>query len=915
MIGNSEEYIRKASFLFWEDDGQNKAPMTPSTLSPASLHEVSSPLLNSSKRMIPNSIYNKVKERRNFICMEGNSEEEKAISENIPCMANNSIGMLGWSENIIHDDDLPHSNDRNVIFNYNFYNNNADDMFQSEEKIGCQEIQDQIISSKFLLESDNKASERNQNRSNIQNQCCASLPNEKMNLNGRITNYSGNACSVSIYNVTDTVFKEMRSEGTSEPKDISRYMDNEYLDILKTNLMLEFTKSRTCYLKLVPSVIEIFKIVRDAPNRCPIPIVQSIDDLGKEKNIEEFENYFVNCVSKQNSGFLAFCTEKRALKSGGGGKYYFFDKKLQLNGCHKVDVLNHHRQKNIMGPVFMKVLLFMFVVDPPYHLDPRARSSNPQRLMDFYYQLKSMNKLKSIKRLLKVWCMEMCPEEYLDAGYPLGSLLWVSTLDIESHIKKWRYRGKKSNGQFDYLTTTINSLEERALRKNSIPEIIGFTNNTERNLNEENLQINSNQGLEDLNLQKQDFIGEESCIDNSGTNNIDCIRSPSSSECNDSVAEIQALNQGSIFCKSAKKTRGRGRPKSKPKQVFLEEEEHGFPRKRIFLSEGSDNNNSIIANENYSERSQDESIEELELELGMEFEQASSQGYSSNFIWNLVRSIPIESLNRLYISWLDGNIPGVTKLIVNSSVVQEYLNIQKDVENSRLENSSVQLYNQKEINSDISNKKQASEIINSRRTILYHKALYLAIQQHLLMYSSELQALLKALEGNNAISERDSDHLDPFHKNLDVVLNSISPLQHLSMSFHCNSPLRIVEEDQIDNEEHISREDGIRSCSEEKLIHGCGSHNNSNISRSSLVDGDEGSLLESQSLSETPRLGNNMHDSSSVFSIITSGQYQDFVELPDITSSFSNQLLNDHTELSKHCVSIGEPIDLFFAIS
>lgn len=915
MINNSEEYIRKTPFLFWHDDGQNKAPMTPSTLSPASLHEVSSPLLNSNKRMIPNSIYNKVKEGRNLICTEGNSEEEKVISENIPCLINNSIGMLGWSENIIHDDDLSHSNDRNGIFSYNFYNNNADDMFQSEEKIGCQEMQGQIISSKFLLDSENKANERNQEISNIQTQCCSNFPSEKINLNRQISNYSSSTSSVSIYNVTDTVFKEMRSEGTSEPKDISRYMDNEYLDILKTNLMLEFTKSRTCYLKLVPSVIEIFKIVRDAPNRCPIPIVQSIDDLGKEKNIEEFENYFVNCVSKQNSGFLAFCTEKRALKSGGGGKYYFFDKKLQLNGCHKVDVLNHHRQKNIMGPVFMKVLLFMFVVDPPYHLDPRARSSNPQRLMDFYYQLKSMNKLKSIKRLLKVWCMEMCPEEYLDAGYPLGSLLWVSTLDIESHIKKWRYRGKKSNGQFEYITPKIHGFEERAFKKNPVLEVSLLTNNTERNMNEENLQINSNQVLEDLNLQKRDFIEDDGCIDNSGINNVDCVRSSSSSECNDSAAEMQALNQGSIFCKSTKKSRGRGRPKSKPKQIFFEEEEHEFPRKRMFLSEEGENNSSIITNEKFSERSQDESIEELELELGMEFEQASSQGYSSNFIWDLVRSIPIESLNRLYVSWLDGNIPGVTKLIVKSSVVQEYLNIQKNVENSRLEESSDRLYNCKETNSDILNKKQTSEVINSKRTILYHKALYLAIQQHLLMYSSELQALLKALEGNNTISERDTDHLDPFHKNLDVVLNSISPLQHLSMSFHCNSPLRIVEEGQIDDEEHISREAGIRSCSEEKLIHGCDSHNDSNISRDGLVDDNGESLIESQNLTETPRLGNNMHDSSSVFSIITSAQYQDFVELPDIASSFSDQLLSDHTELSKHCANMGEPIDLFFAIS
>lgn len=904
---NSDEFARKPSFLFWEDYGQNKAPMTPSTLSPASLHEVSSPLLNSKKRVVPNSVYNKAKERKSLICIGGSSEQVSVISEGLAYLANNGIGMLGWPENLIHNENLSH--DRNGIFGYHFFNGSADDMFQDENSIQVQEFQDRITGSKFLLDGEDKVDERILKEPGIQTQCFTGFQDEKTNLSSQITKYSSSVSSDSIYSVTDTVFKEMRQEGSSEQKDISRYMDNEYLEVLKTNLMLEFTKSRTCYLKLVPSVIEIFKIVRDAPSRCPIPIVQSIDDLGKEKNIEEFENYFVNCVSKQNSGFLAFCTEKRALKSGGGGKYYFFDKKLQLNGCHKVDVLNHHKQKNIMGPVFMKVLLFMFVVDPPYHLDPRARSSNPQRLMDFYYQLKSMNKLKSIKRLLKVWCMEMCPEEYLDAGYPLGSLLWVSTLDIESHIKKWRYRGKKSDEQSEPVTPAVQSPGGRVFRKSPTPEITRFPNRTRSSIREESLSLGPGQGLEAANLRKEE-ITEEERVGKSERSSPACTRSSRSSECNGSAAELQRESQGSVFCKSPKKTRGRGRPKSRPREILVEEPRN--PRKRIFLSEEGRSKDNSASKRKYSERPQGESIEELELELGMEFEQVSSLGYSSNFIWDLIRSIPIESLKKLYISWLDGNIPGVTKLIVNSPVVQEYLNMQEGVEGSLLESSLSQMYNYREINS---HRKLASGLFSPQSAILYHKALYLAIQQHLLMYSSELHAILKALEGNNAVQERDSEVIDPLHKNLDVVLNSISPLQHLSMSFHCSSPLRIAVEDQVNEEGDISREGRIENGPEEKLIHGCESHNSPSISRGSLVDDDGGSLLDSQNLSETPGLASSIHDSSSVFSIISSSQYPDFVELPDITPSLSDQLLDEHSDLSKHCTTSSEPIDFFLAIS
>ncbi|KAJ1610587.1 hypothetical protein OIY81_1999 [Cryptosporidium canis] len=906
MIGNGDEYIRKPSFLFWEDDGQNKTPMTPSTLSPASLYEMSSPLLNNRKRGMHNPIYSRMKERRNLVYMEGNSEAKGAIS-NITLCLNNDVGMLEWPDNINRNNNPTH--DRSIMFNYNFYNGNADDMFQDENKIENREFQSQTISSKFLFEHEDKGDERSIECSNPRNLPCTDFPDEPQKMNDQIMNYFGNATSDSIYSVTDTVFKEMRIEESSGPKDISRYMDNEYLEILKTNLMLEFTKSRTCYLKLVPSVIEIFNIVRDAPNRCPIPMVQSIDDLGKERNIEEFENYFLNCASKQNSGFLAFCTEKRALKSGGGGKYYFFDKKLQLNGCHKVDVLNHHRQKNIMGPVFMKVLLFMFVVDPPYHLDPRARSSNPQRLMDFYYQLKSMNKLKSIKRLLKVWCMEMCPEEYLDAGYPFGSLLWVSTLDIESHIKKWRYRGKKSNEQFEPMNPTIQILGERTCRKGIIPGMTGFQNKG-RNMNDETM-LSSSRRMEEIHIQKRKSI-ENGYMNNLGVCHPDYTKNSALSEYKDPTLEVQPINQCSFFCKSPKKVRGRGRPKSKFKEVIPEEREVRHPKKKNFLTEGE--NNHLIIAEKYNEGSKYDSIEELEFEIGMELEQVSNLGYSSNFIWDLVRSIPVENLNKLYIRWLDGKIPGVTRLIVNSPVVHEYLKLQKYVENNHLEDSAPQAYNYKEGNSQLSNKKKTSGLLNPRKTVLYHKALYLAIQQHLLVYSSELQAILKALEGDCAIQDRDPENPDLYHKNLDVVINTIHPLHHPSMSFHGNSSLGMVVEDQVNGGEDISRVRRIANSTQEKMILSCDNQNNPDISRGNLVGNVGGGIMHSQSLSEAPGLGNNLHDSSGVFSIITSNQYQEYVELPDITSTLSDQLLEGSAEIPKNCANMGEPIDLFFAI-
>ncbi|KAF7457061.1 hypothetical protein HWI79_2410 [Cryptosporidium felis] len=899
MIHTNEGYTRKSSFLFWDDDGQNKIPMTPSTLSPASFHEINSPLIHTGRRIGLNAFYNKVKDQMNMACLdEGNSEEEKIISEDIPCLSNNSMEILGWAQGSIQDG--IQVNCRGEVFNYSFFSNNTDDMFQTENKmVNCRGAQEQIIDPELLLDSEKKQDDGNHMISSIQPQGCSSISNNKIKINHHTTNYPNNAMPTSIYNVTDTIFKEMRSDGSSEAKDISRYMDNEYLEVLKTNLMLEFTKSRTCYLKLVPSVIEIFKIVRDAPSRCPIPIVQSIDDLGKEKNIEEFENYFLNCTSKQNSGFLAFCTEKRALKSGGGGKYYFFNKKLQLNGCHKVDVLNHHKQKNILGPVFMKVLLFMFVVDPPYHLDPRARSSNPQRLMDFYYQLKSMNKLKYIKRLLKVWCMEMCPEEYLDAGYPLGSLLWVSTLDIESHIKKWRYRGKKPDGQFECMTPVFRVLEERGIRQNMNPGVLGL-HTVEYGLNK-NVSNPSDQGLDGLKIQnKALFLERNNCVEKLSIGNPDYFMN--SNECNNSAVELISYNN-SIYIKNAKKTRGRGRQKLRTDLKCFEDEESKISRKRIYL-ETQDDGVNMGTSEKLDKIPSSKSMLELELGLGMEFEASNFNCYL-NSIWNLVRSIPIESLNSLYLSWLDGNIPGVTKPMASSPTVYEYLNTRNSEKSSNKESRGSQC-RYKEVDPYAHNGDQSSEVRNSKGTLSYHRAFYTVIQQHLLMHASEVQPLLKALEENSPSPSRASE-------NSDVVLNSTPPSQNLSISFQCASPLRMVEE-QICNEKEITRNGKINSESNKNPIQNSNNNGNANIPTNNLVSKNGENIHGSQNISETPRPGNIVHDSSNVFPIISS-QYQDFVDLPDITSTFSDQLLNDHTELTKNCNPINEPIDLFFAVS
>ncbi|KAH8739381.1 hypothetical protein FG386_000353 [Cryptosporidium ryanae] len=1152
MIGNIVDFNRKESYVFWEEDAHNnKVPTTPSTLSPSSLHGVGSPLLSESKIVGSDSQYCKT-----LSVGDLKRNESDILSEEIDCLAENSIGILGWSRNLIQDA-IQQGSEESELFVYPYHSNNAEDMFRDEDKLdtgvlivsdlpdrkigevdtesreGCNirnsgQSHDTHCSNGIIMTSSSAENEtntrihghhsgsktggssnvndnhhhhhKNNNNNNNNHSNCGNIDADTLNMlysripgyninnsegvhhnNGRYTSINSNAnvgdnanMSGSGYNITESIFKEICSEQDSQDnhKDLSRYMDDSYLETLKTNLILEFTKSRTCYLKLVPSVIEVFRIVRDIPSRCPVPIVQSIDDLGKEKNIEKFENYFNSCITKQNCGFLAFCTEKRALKSGGGGKYYFFDRKLQLNGCHKVDVMNHHRQKNIMGPVFMKVLLFMFVVDPPYHLDPRARSSNPQRLMDFYYQLKSMNKLGSIKRLLKVWCMEMCPEVYLDAGYPFGSLLWVSTLDIETHIKKWRYRGKKCIDQSESINPLINMcskldengivsafgddiLEKKLILsvENSVSTgklLIGDKNNgCMRSKNEEctignNVsvsrsdkgQIKSNGGKKEVLMLSESFDGVGSIVENSaaiqvslklsqnqGTKRDDVIGSKNVSirefngdltnnlyqegffrknkgdtgDCRKKTNKTNSLSNNNLFVQ--KKTRGRGRPPGirRKEENSINNSEYGHLRKKEKSS-----NNICFENNALEVPQRLNSIQKLQgniglskesiTELELEFDQCSDLEYSSSrFIWDSIKSLPIESLNRLYVSWLDGNIPGVTRLFVNSSpALHCYLSMQngeskfvsREKASSVIENDTKggqvdcltpnskrkredQVVENDQEQQKVQLKSEVGGLSPRRRTVLYHKALYLVIQKHLLIHSSELEPLLRALKKNELTSEiiyssevekmgciSVNSHLQT--KNASHLNLPIQCLNNKISSFCDNIESRSKDQISVQNlivtpssddmiagdiktgeqaqgkktpelgndifleREMLEKEEKNTIKSKKNPEIGIGDSNHSEDRGKErlkkpnqdeiLVYGTcnqlsvEGTVGESeQNEFEDDTRERDIQEPSNIFSIISSSHYQNYVEISDISSSIAEQFLCDQNGLSKHC--------------
>ncbi|OII76164.1 hypothetical protein cand_005620 [Cryptosporidium andersoni] len=843
MPNNTDGLNGRSTCLLWDDERQAKLSLTPSTSSPASIHDFGSPHFSKSQidPILTSSCYRRSKRK---LQSDGNS----ILSDELNCKLNTNdkndtniwLPKFRCKKNNknINKDNIEYQNsDINKSTNsadeiYKNGNNEENKVFETKDNI-CIEPNEVCINLQSSLQN-------NDNDIILQPQNSIKNLTDIIQVSSKplVTN---NNISKQIYQL-HTVSKDSKSEenliinnsstnillkGNIKPisdLDVTRFMDNDYLELLKTNLMLEFTKSRTCYLKLVPSVIEIFRIVRDAPSRCPIPVVQSIDDLGKEQNISKFESYFTNCISKQNSGFLAFCTERRALKSGGGGKYYFFDKKLQLNGCHKVDVLNHYKQKNISGPVFMKVLLFMFVVDPPYHLDPRARSSNPQRLMDFYYQLKSMNRLCALKRLLKVWCMEMCPEEYLDAGYPPGSLLWVSTLDIESHIKKWRYRGRKSQP-----TTSIRTINQKNMRL--LPKIAS-------NIEKLKQQTNSQQ---DIHQGKNSWSNKDDNHKNISTEKLDPTNSDTdindSPPCTPTVKVYGSNYEAKVDLSNQQDGTLNNRKISITNQY-----------KKNVLNNAHQCTNSIPLNSvNCPQISH---YEEINTSTEREIQTPNITSSYDNVIWTLIRNIPVNCLNKLYQSWISGEIPGLSKLKSHCSL--RFSNI--------LSNSESQISENIPSSSYINNGEQDATDIIAPILYLDHRLVFSSIQHHLLVNPNELPIWIKLLE---SYSNNLQENLEFEHKSLDVMLNSYSC--SFSMSFSCSSPIR------------------------------------------------SGNSENSQGSIERSQLSGDINETSPIFSLVSTNQYQSFVEIPDIATSLSEHILDDTSATLKSCNDINEPIDLYFA--
>lgn len=209
-------------------------------------------------------------------------------------------------------------------------------------------------------------------------------------------------------------------------------------EFLAHRLLMEFGKTRTNYSTLVPRVVEVMRIYRDyGAGQSPVPVVTNLDDLLNDEALMRIEHRYPDSIE---SGFLVLCTERRALRSGGGGKYYFMDSDDRLVGCHKSD-LGNYAHKGILkqGPVLLKNLIFVFIMRAAYGLDPRSKSSNPQRLLEFYENLAKQGKASDIQRLVRVWSMEIYPEAPYDNGFPHCTLLWVKRMSIGAHISKWKH--------------------------------------------------------------------------------------------------------------------------------------------------------------------------------------------------------------------------------------------------------------------------------------------------------------------------------------------------------------------------------------------------------------------------------------------------------------------------------------------
>lgn len=208
-------------------------------------------------------------------------------------------------------------------------------------------------------------------------------------------------------------------------------------EYLAHRLLVEFGKTRTNYNSLVPRIVEVMRMFRDyGPMRCPLPVVSNLDELLNDEALIRIEQRYPNSIE---AGFLVLCTERRALRSGGGGKYYFIDVSGRLVGCHKSDLPSYAEKGVLRGPVLLKNLIFVFILRGAFGLDPRCKSSNPQRLLEFYENLVKEGKASDIQRLVRVWSMEIYPETPYDSGFPHCTLLWVKRMHVSTHITKWKH--------------------------------------------------------------------------------------------------------------------------------------------------------------------------------------------------------------------------------------------------------------------------------------------------------------------------------------------------------------------------------------------------------------------------------------------------------------------------------------------
>ncbi|PHJ20849.1 hypothetical protein CSUI_005308 [Cystoisospora suis] len=150
-------------------------------------------------------------------------------------------------------------------------------------------------------------------------------------------------------------------------------------------LIDEFGKRRTNFSILVPKVLRLIRIFLqhaqagkwDEPEApAPLPTCAAFNDVGQTKTVKRLEQCFPFFASQ---GGLLLCTQGRRLESGGGGKYYFQDRRGRVVGCHKHDLSQYTSQGCVSSPVLLKTLLFCLVLKPRYlaGVDPNHAALSP----------------------------------------------------------------------------------------------------------------------------------------------------------------------------------------------------------------------------------------------------------------------------------------------------------------------------------------------------------------------------------------------------------------------------------------------------------------------------------------------------------------------------------------------------------